>query len=65
MEILRRHLKDFGVDLVWDGKKVISCQRSKRKINVLEEYEATTLQTATKIMRDLEDQYHAACTAMC
>lgn len=65
MYILRRHLVTFGVDLVWDGKKVLACQLGKRRVQVLEEHEATTLKAATEIMRDLENSYHAACSAMC
>ena len=64
MYILRRSLSLFGVDLVWDGSKVLACQMGNRKVKVLEEYDAGDLVKATNIMRDLEDSYHDTCAAL-
>jgi len=65
MYILRRTLPIFGVDLVWDGKKVFACQLNKKRVHILEEHKAPNLCIATQIMRDLEDVYHEACMALC
>ena len=64
MYILHRYLPTFGMDLVWDGKKVMACRMHGRQSYLIEEHEATTLATATEIMRDLEGLYHACCVAM-
>jgi hypothetical protein len=65
MYILRRELNMFGVELWWDGNKVLTCSSYKRKTYVLEEHEAHTLKTATVIMKDLEEAYYNSCSAMC
>ena len=64
MYIIRRHLKTFGLDLVWDGSKVVVCQMAGRNVSILEEYPASSLATATDIMRNLEDRCHRDCVAL-
>ena len=64
MYILLRYLPAFGMDLVWDGKKVMACRMHGRQSYLIEEHDATTLATATEIMRDLEEGYHEVCIAM-
>ncbi len=65
MYMLRRSMKDFGLDLVWDGQKVQVAQISARRVDVLETHEAGGLRAATEKMAEIEAAYHEAATAMC
>ena len=64
MYMLRRSMGLFGLDLVWDGQKVLVCQLSGRRVEVLESHEARGLRTATEKMREVEDAYCLVCEAM-
>jgi len=59
MKILSRKLHLFGVELVWDGKHVVSLFNGKGK--KIEMYPANNLVAATRIMGELEEEYHFAC----
>jgi hypothetical protein len=64
MHFLTRSLPLFGLDLVWNGKQVLSMLRSNGCRQMVEMYEARDLVEATEIMRDMEESYHNCCCGM-
>lgn len=59
--LIKRHLPGFGLDLVWDGKRVALLHGE----NILESHEAKTGVVAGRVMEKVEEDYYAAATAMC
>lgn len=64
--ILRRPLPLFGVVLVWDGSYITAYQMTGKRgrPRILERHKVWGLITATKKMKEIEEQYHQVCSAM-
>lgn len=59
--LVKRHLKQYGIDLEWDGKVV----RMKNGDHVIQEEDAWTGWAAGRLMKKMERECDSAATAMC
>ena len=61
MFIIKRHLVDFNVDLEFDGSEV----KMKDGERVLDSHQANGVRTALNKMKEIEEELHLLCQAMC
>jgi len=61
MFIIKRHLVDFNVDLEFDGEQV----KVKDGEKVIDRVRVQGFRNGAVKMRELEEEMHLACQAMC
>ena len=64
MAFIRRSLRCFGLDLVWDGKMVKVVQKFQGRDNVIDVRQADDAVMCGRVMEELEDEFHSVAGAM-
>ena len=62
--MLKRHLKQFGLDLVWEGKPEVKVLNGEVEMESIP-LSGNGIVTACKAMKDVEEELHTIAAAMC